>query len=489
MLSAIAIATDHVFNPDGTRYLRGAYAFIEGVNSRFYYSEWPFYDVLIGVTSRLTTLKPLHAAYVLNAFMQAAACVAFVRLYALSQGSRSTNYWPAILTVLLISGFNNSRDEIIRDHGYILFSLTGLILLLKFLHQSGYINLVLCISSLILAFLFRVEGLVLIAAAPSIALIYHGLNHAGTRSASLLALPCFIGILVLSIAFFLELLPEGRMDQLWHQTKLILFAGEYTKAANILQTTVMSQHSGLKASYWFLAGGSVALIIQTIISCLSAFAVIALSSGLFFKKKCKDTLNKEKRVILFVILFCLTYLTIYVALYRFCATRYVFLICLLLAIFAAQNVQHIFSSGRFKDYIKSTISAFSLFALLSIQHSGILRGDGKAYIIDAAEKAKSAAQDYESIYTNHYYIDYATEFRSKFFRLRNESAIKILEKMDNSRSTEDILLALYVRKTLDPLLAKGLTERGFHLIDRFNHKNRFVDLYVLRHQSDQPSEF
>lgn len=484
LLSSVAIATDHIFNPDGMRYLRGAYAFLEGDEPPFHYSEWPFYDVLIGITSLITTLKPLHAAYLLNALMQASACVAFLRLFSLVQGSGKKTYWPAIVTVFLISGFNNSRDEIIRDHGYILFSLTGLIFLIQFLRTPSKRNLILTLFTLTLAFLFRVEGIVLLSAAPILGLVYSGVGRSGMARASLLALPCLLGLASISLAFFSGVIPGERMDQLWHQFNQIIFAGEYTNAALALQSSVLWSQSSLSDGYWFLAGGSIALIIQTIISCLSAFGIIALCAGFIVRRRNPKPWNPERRLIFCVILLCALYLTIYVSLYRFCATRYVFLISLMLAIFASENIKIIFSEKDFHKINKPLLFGTIILALFNINHSGILRSDGKEFIIEASDKISLESKNYEFLYTNHYYIAYSSRFKSKYYRGITSDTHRDLEKIHASQLDASILFALYSRSETEKIFSEKLMAMGFQLVDSYRHRNKSLDLYAFKRSPD-----
>lgn len=478
-LSAIAISTDHVFNPDGGRYLRGAYSFLYGDNPNYTYSEWPFYDVLIGGLSHLSGLAVVQSAYFWNALFQAASCAAFVRLYERIQPTGNVNHWPAIITILLLAGFNNSRDEIIRDHGYILFSIIAIIFLIDFLENSRKRALLACIFSMALAFLFRVEGLALFAAAPVLALMHSGLNRDGMQKSIWLALPSIAGILLLIFAFASGALPFRRIDFLWHQISQIITGVEYRNAATLLKNSVMWPDSGLSNAYWFLSGGVVALIIHKVISCMSAFCFVSFASGFFIGNGARASFNPQKRVILGVILLCIGYLSIYVGLYRFCATRYVFLLTIMLSLFAAGTLQYIFTEEQFFKHRKWLALGFTLLAIVSVQHSKILRSDGKAYVIDAAAHVTSSTENLQTVYTNHYYIRYATQYQANTFKINDTNDPTMPHFKPGDPSTEGLVIAAYVRGERDEAWLRKIEEKGFYLDKQFKNRKRRIDVYRL----------
>jgi hypothetical protein len=170
ILSALAVSLDPVINNDAVWYLSVAKLFAQGdylhaIRADVFY-EWPFYAFIIGGLSRLTGLPVDTAAYILNALFIAIAVTTFVAIaYELGKKDRRIALLAAVV-FLLLPTLNDYRSFVIRDFGYLACYAMGLYALLKYVNTSRYRYALMWGIVMILAVLFRSEGIVFLLLAP-----------------------------------------------------------------------------------------------------------------------------------------------------------------------------------------------------------------------------------------------------------------------------------------------------------------------------------
>ncbi len=171
LLTFLAVSQDHMPNDDGVMYLLSAEQFAVGVwDSKLQLYNWPFYAILIAGMHQLSGLGIETSAYVLNGLLQAVSVFAFLGVVSELSDDRKIVLAAAVL-ILIFPNFNDYRSEIIRGHGYWAFAMVGLLFLLRYIRQHERRYLFGWIGALVLAALFRTEGLVLIALAPLVFLL------------------------------------------------------------------------------------------------------------------------------------------------------------------------------------------------------------------------------------------------------------------------------------------------------------------------------
>lgn len=168
---SIAVSTQNPLNNDGILYLQAAEAFAEsGFKAAMEIYRWPFYSILIGSIRKLTGLSFELAAYTLNAAFFVVIVTAFITLVTELGGSRRTQFLAAIL-ILSHPQLHHYQSYIIRDFGYLAFSLLSLLCLIRYHRQlrwSQALSWGLLISA---ATLFRPEGAVLSCFTPLVVLV------------------------------------------------------------------------------------------------------------------------------------------------------------------------------------------------------------------------------------------------------------------------------------------------------------------------------
>jgi hypothetical protein len=156
VLSLISVYGD-TLNRDGMLYVDTARMFVEdgikGATSTF---NWPFLPMLMALVSQASGLGLEVSGYLISALFMAGACGLLV-----ASASRMfpEAVWPICLVVLALPGFNEYRDELLREYGCWFFIMLSFWLALRWADAPRW-PLALAIQlSLVMAALFRPEAL------------------------------------------------------------------------------------------------------------------------------------------------------------------------------------------------------------------------------------------------------------------------------------------------------------------------------------------
>ncbi|MEE8302318.1 MAG: hypothetical protein V3S24_07770 [Candidatus Tectomicrobia bacterium] len=198
LLSLLRFSYRQPINPDGILYLKTAHAFLQhGLDAAIRVYHWPFYSLLIGVTSKALNVSLLASAYLLNTILDAWTVVLFItvvsQLY--RRVAKPVDSWmfgessspvmfqiPTSILLELLSAFlvlffpflAHYRDVVIRDHGFYVFTLLGLLGFLKYSVTMSWSSAFWWGISIVLATLFRIEGAVLALLVPLVLLFRGG---------------------------------------------------------------------------------------------------------------------------------------------------------------------------------------------------------------------------------------------------------------------------------------------------------------------------
>lgn len=200
LIIAVYMSYSFYINNDGIFYLKGAEDFLaNGLNAWHPALRWPFYSVLIALFSKFTHLSLLHSALVLQALFLALLMVNFINIVRLLGGNKTIQIIAA-MTILLHPQLNTERNEILRDFGYWAFLITSFYYLLRYFQLSQLRDAILFFGSIIIATLFRIEGVVIILLAPLLALfLCHETWSSRLKRIFYLYLPGLIIVLLLTI--------------------------------------------------------------------------------------------------------------------------------------------------------------------------------------------------------------------------------------------------------------------------------------------------
>lgn len=168
LLSSWAAVTGSVVNTDAICYLQSADTMPEGLHAAMSacgQAKWPFYSALIFGMTHLTTFSSVNAAYLLDGLFSLISVVSFVAIIQFFNPTRRV-LWLAAIVILLSHEFNAVRQYIIRDHGFWAFYLISILFLLHYLRAPQWRYALGWSISLIIATLFRIEGVAFLLLAP-----------------------------------------------------------------------------------------------------------------------------------------------------------------------------------------------------------------------------------------------------------------------------------------------------------------------------------
>jgi 4-amino-4-deoxy-L-arabinose transferase-like glycosyltransferase len=193
------VYTDEVINSDGIRYVEAARLFIEqGWSAGFNHFHWPFYTLLIAGLSKLLFIELETAAYVLNTMLLGLLAFMFVRCARELGGDKRVTLAAAILLLTHVT-LNEFRDLIVRDFGYLAFSFTGVYFLLKHKNYGTHRHALGAGAAMVVATLFRVEGIVFLIFAPLVLLWQSTPLRERFRSCLLVWLPAIILAVIVAV--------------------------------------------------------------------------------------------------------------------------------------------------------------------------------------------------------------------------------------------------------------------------------------------------
>lgn len=247
--------TQVVINSDAICYLQSAQSVPQGLNYVMHLcdqAKWPFYSILIFYTASITKFSYLNAAYFLNAIFSLISVLAFIGIVQFLKYSTRT-LWFALLIILLSHEFNSVREYIVRDHGYFAFYLLSILLLLNFFRNFRFETAIVWSASLIVATLFRLEGLFFLIVLPFVAL-FHGPVSDRIKSFLKLNTLTILGLIIVAIWFAQH--PQQRIEQMGRLDEfklqfvhgIQLISTNFTTNAQALAQHVMSQYSAHDAA-------------------------------------------------------------------------------------------------------------------------------------------------------------------------------------------------------------------------------------------------
>jgi hypothetical protein len=156
------------FELDGIKYLHAAEVFIQqGFTATFHSHEWPLYSILIGLLAKYFPLSLVGSAHLLDALFDFMTVFVFFHLIA-DMGGKRRIQWIGALLLMTLPYFNHFRDDILRDHGYFAFSLLAMWFLIRYARDMEWKHAIGWAGAMLVATLFRVEGIILLLFLPLI---------------------------------------------------------------------------------------------------------------------------------------------------------------------------------------------------------------------------------------------------------------------------------------------------------------------------------
>jgi hypothetical protein len=436
---------DTPVNRDGMLYVRASRAFLEGgFDAARAFFNWPLLPILMGVISRLTGLDAEHAGHLLNALFMAGTCSLMVA----SVHRKSPEIaWFACLVVLAMPGFNEYRNELLREYGCWFFVMLSFWMALRWSENPGW-KLALGIQAALLgSALFRSESLALF---PALILwqVFDAPREARWRRLMMLgALPAAGGIVLLLLYLGGHFSTGNRLAGDVGRFNLARFDAK----AQVLASALIEYARGQARA--ILLFGSLALIPIKLVQKLGLFLV-----PLIFLLSTSHARTTLARYSLFAgaIAAHLLVLAVFVTDVQFLAGRYVGLILLFSVPFVATGLWLITQRyPRWRYPILSIVIVMMLANVVSISQ-------GKKHYVAAGKWLSNHATE-----TSQVYIDSG---RTAYFA--NWEKIALAKRHDlpaieeSVRRGQHTLYILEISRK-DPPAERWLESIGLRVVERF----------------------
>ncbi len=163
---------DPAINLDGILYVGAADHLLRGdIQGAYSLYSWLFYPWLIASVSKLTGLGLESSAHLLTAFFSALLTYTFITLVRDLGGGRTTILIAAFVIVFQ-SELNETRSSVLRDHGFWAFYLLSILYFVRFCIHPCWRYALAWNLMIIIATLFRIEGVVFLILVPFVFLVY-----------------------------------------------------------------------------------------------------------------------------------------------------------------------------------------------------------------------------------------------------------------------------------------------------------------------------
>lgn len=416
-LSLLAYSHVNPINYDGILYLSVAKLYIQqGLHAAMGLYPWPFYSILIAWISQLTHLSLLHAAETINTIFCAVIVITFITLVKTLRSSYLIQIF-ATITILLYPQLNSYRDLIVRDFGYWAFSLIGLWQLILYGKRSDWRNGLGWVLATLIASLFRVEGVIILALMPFILLCLpeHSFRQRALNLAKIYCIPLLIAVFLIS-SYFLSNhhtpASLGRLNDViaYIKSNSSLFSHSIASKLAAIRQYILGPQSASDAVLWFICG-FIGILLWQIVSTLGLFYTF-LTSYTLSKKIVYVASNTKVILSGFIVLNLIILADFYLQSY-FLSDRYVMVLGLTLALFVPFALENFFIIWkRQKKFLTNPHWTFSLLILLLVisSLSGIIHfGHSKTYITQAGLWLKNNTTTNTSVFSNNKQILFYAE--------------------------------------------------------------------------------
>lgn len=412
LLSLYVFLFPEIPNDDAYIYFRTAEIFLsDGFAAASAHYSWPAYPILIGLISKLGLSLP-GSALLINTFFYALLTWAFVSLVMTLSNSRPLAL-AAALTILVFPELNEFRFMAVRDTGFWALSVVAMWQLLLFSQQPRLSSALLFTFSLLFAAALRIEALVYLGALPLVCLLPTG-NLISSPGRARLLLPvlvygCGVLVLILLIAAGINIIGMAESFVSTYKPFLInLFSNDAAQSA-LLGQQLSESHGDIVTQQY--AGGS---LVFALLSELTSTFLAGMSGAFFWLlvygaiKKYWPTRTSFNRELLAWLLINSVIVLAFLLLTRFLSSRYVMILCIVLATQIPFVVARLMESIRGKPHegrYRVLLALFFVYCFIDAYYSF---GHSRNYLEDAADYVAVYSQGQQQLLTNNHAIAFAS---------------------------------------------------------------------------------
>lgn len=418
-LSYWACVKEVVINPDAICYLQSAETMKMGLMTAMHLcdqAKWPLYSALVYIVMGVTKLSSVYAAYLLNSIFSLISVVTFIGIFQFFKVPIRL-LWFAALVILLAPEFNSVRVYIVRDHGFWAFYLVSIFFLLNYFQKPRWHVAIAWNLSIIVATLFRIEGLLFFLFMPFIAW-FDCSKKLITRFKAFLQLNTVIlvGLIGLAVCFWFysKQITDGlgRVDEVEFQILhgFEMMTSHFHSNAAALGQYVLSQYAAGDAA-WILF-----LMLCVWYVALAASNVSVVYAVLVVYAWCKKLLSVDSssKLVLWSYVFFNVFITaIFLVENMFLSKRYLLALSLVLMIWVPFAIND-FAEGWRKHKLPFILVMIFVFGAAL---GGIFNfGHSKAYIQEAGTWLAEHTPENAAIYSNDYQVMfYSHHFANAIF--------------------------------------------------------------------------
>jgi hypothetical protein len=463
-----------VINADGICYLQSAATIgLAGVHAAMQVcgqAQWPFYSILIHGFSAVSQLSLINAAFMLNGLLSVLTVLAFIYLVKMFT-ERKPVIWFAAATILLMHEFNSVREYVIRDHGFWAFYLISVVLLIQYFRQPSWRGAMLWSGALILATLFRVEGVLFLLLLPWLAWFGQGQRWRQFLQLNTATMLAAGAALVYGLSHQQNSLAISRFGELLFQVQhgLQVLVQTFNAKSAALAQAILNGYSARDAKMIFALmimawyGVSVVTNLSLVYTALAAFA--------YFKKLLP--LDRAGRQVFSGYILLNVLITVpFLVEYLFLSKRYLIALSLLLMVWVP------FALAALWEQRRPWLTALTAVVVLASALGGVIDfGYSKKYIRDAGLWLASNAPAQAAIYSNDLQVMfYSGHFGNSIFTKAHEFAN--LSALNANQWQQYDYLAVHVNPR-DPEEAVAIQQLPLKAVKVFaNRRGDAVLIYV-----------
>ena len=467
LLSLLAVALNDQPNHDAYQYVRAAELALEsGITDAYSHHQWAHYSLILAGIHTLTGIDMFQAAHLFNAALFALLSVSFVTLVAAATPSRRI-VWLSALIILTYPHLNEFRPVIIRDTGFLAFSLLAMLQLLRYWLTLRVRHGIFFVLACLVATLFRPEAIAFWLLTPLALFCSQEHSPSARRHAVALITGISVAVAVIVVAVF-SMLGQIELTQL-----LRSFAGIYQPfASNIAQLlgdntyelsrSVFGNYAAQFVDHYtpfFLLAGLLGMLLACIIDSLGLVAAPLLLYGAL--KRLHRLPAAATVVFVAWLVTALAILVGFMLLTRFTTARYALLFCLTLLLWLPFIVDRIWSQAAANKRIKGFGALMGFLALFAAIDAHISFGASKAHLDEGTEWLLQNTRAESTLVTNEIRVAYDSKRVAEFDRVEREWDPALI-----ANATPGSIIAVTIGRSFSSLVEEQLASGQLRLLQR-----------------------
>ncbi len=411
LLSFYTVLVKATPNVDAYTYLRAAEIYLhDGLAAASAYYPWATYPALIAELHALSGMEMLNAAQVWNALFYSLLTWAFISVIREIDKSLRLSIIAAAC-ILLYPQMNEYRPYIIRDIGYVAFSLTALLHLVRLNRHHRFVHAIGFNIACVTAALFRPEAIAYLALAP-LALLFNSQTSLYRRLQSLATVygvsTALLAVVMLTLISF-GISPVQKFAQGFsvYQPFLMQAVSLFQEGSPALSTAVFNEHAAMFSGQYiiiFLIAGLLSILMIKLVTGFGWVYLLIILYGL--KKRLHQIPQYVSGPMIAYLLIAAGILLAFVFVTRFLTTRYTLLFATVVVLLVPVIIDRALELAIQKNYLRTFNRIAALLVIYLLIDATVSFGESKRIERNAAEWVQQAQTQAQPLITNSALIAY-----------------------------------------------------------------------------------